>query len=268
MALAVSGGVGVLLFTDVTLAGITAQRRLANLRRFVGELGPPSGVSVGDWLAGVSVLDAVLPTVAMAAAAMVLAAGLGALSALLASRRLTQPDPWVPDQYTGRGHRVLWSVFGTVVRFGLVCIRAIPTYIWAYILLLLLGLGAWPAVLAIALHNGGILGRLGAELIDDLPPNVASAVWGGGASRWTVSALVLAPQAIGRALLYFFVRMETAIREATVLGMLGFVSLGWFVADARVRMRMDLMMLYVGLAVLTVILIDVMSIAVRRRIRL
>ena len=57
MALAVSGGVGVLLFTDVTLAGITAQRRLANLRRFVGELGPPSSVSVGDWLASVSVLD-------------------------------------------------------------------------------------------------------------------------------------------------------------------------------------------------------------------
>ena len=46
-----------------------------------------------------------------------------------------------------------------------------------------------------------------------------------------------------------------------------FVSLGWFVADARVRMRMDLLMLYVGLAVLTVIVIDAASIAVRRRIR-
>jgi phosphonate transport system permease protein len=268
MGIALGGGVGVLLFTDVTLAGLTTERRLGNLQRFLGELGPPAGQSMGEWLGTVSVVDAVLPTVAMAVVAMVLAAVLGGLSALLASRRLMQPDPWVRGQHAGPASRAMWAVLGGFSRFTLVCVRAIPTYIWAYILLLLLGLGAWPAVLAIALHNGGILGRLGSELVDDLPPNVAGAVSGVGASRWTVAVLVLAPQALSRALLYFFVRMETAIREATVLGMLGFVSLGWFVADARVRMRMDLMVLYVGLAVLTVICIDVLSIAVRRRIRL
>ena len=268
MALALGVGLGVLLFSDVSLAGLTTARRWENLQRFLGELGPPSGESLSAWLAGVSVWEAVLPTVAMAVVAMVLAAVLGVSSSLLASRRLMRPDPWVQGLQADRHVQLMWTALGVFTRSLLVCIRAIPTYIWAYILLLLMGLGAWPAVLAIALHNGGILGRLGSELVDDLPPNVAGAVWGVGASRWTVAALVLAPQALGRSLLYFFVRMETAIREATVLGMLGFVSLGWFVADARVRMRMDLMVLYVGLAVLTVIAIDAVSIAVRRRIRL
>jgi len=268
MLIALGGGFGVLLFSDVSLSGLTTARRWGNLQRFLDELSPPSGQSLGAWLAGVSVWEAVLPTVAMAVVAMLIAAVLGVSSSLLASRRLMQSDPWVHGLQTDRRVQFMWAGLGGLTRALLVCIRAIPTYIWAYILLLLLGLGAWPAVLAIALHNGGILGRLGSELVDDLPPNVAGAAWGVGASRWTVAALVLAPQALGRALLYFFVRMETAIREATVLGMLGFVSLGWFVADARVRMRMDLMMLYVGLAVLTVIVIDAVSIVVRRRIRL
>ena len=268
MVLGLGGGLGVLLFSDVSLAGLTTARRWGNLQRFLGELGPPSGQSSIAWLSGVSIGEAVLPTVAMAVVAMVIAAVIGVSSSLLASRRLMQPDPWVRGRQAARHVQVTWFALGLFTRTLLVCLRAIPTYIWAYILLLLIGLGAWPAVLAIALHNGGILGRLGSELVDDLPPNVAGAVWGVGASRWTVAALVLAPQALGRSLLYFFVRMETAIREATVLGMLGFVSLGWFVADARVRMRMDLMMLYVGLAVLTVIVFDAVGIAVRRRIRL
>ena len=267
MVLALGGGLGVLLLSDVSLSGLTTARRWGNLQRFLGEVGPPSGQSMSEWLGGVSVWEAVLPTIAMAVVAMVIAAVLGVTTALLASRRLMQPDPWVQGLQADRHVQLMWAAVGVLARSLLVCVRAIPTYIWAYILLLLLGPGAWPAVLAIALHNGGILGRLGSELVDDLPSNVAGAVWGVGASRWTVAALVLAPQALGRALLYFFVRMETAIREATVLGMLGFVSLGWFVADARVRMRMDLLMLYVGLAVLTVIVIDAASIAVRRRIR-
>jgi hypothetical protein len=42
-------------------------------------------------------------------------------------------------------------------------LRAIPEYIWAFLLLAMLGPSAWPAVLALAIHNSGILGKLGAD---------------------------------------------------------------------------------------------------------
>ncbi len=54
------------------------------------------------------------------------------------------------------------------------------------------------------------------------------------------------PLALPRFLLYFFYRFESCIREATVLGMLGTVSLGYWIQDARGRQSYDEMLLLVA----------------------
>jgi phosphonate transport system permease protein len=145
--------------------------------------------------------------------------------------------------------------------------RAIPTYLWAYLLVLIFGLGAWPAVIALALHNTGTLGRMAAEIIDNLEPGVPRAFQALGASRAQTATLAAFPQGFGRFLLFFFVRWETAVREATVLGLLGFVSIGWFIADARARMQTDVMMLFILLASALIIAGDAMSVIVRQSLR-
>ena len=43
-----------------------------------------------------------------------------------------------------------------------------PEYILAYLIMSMLGSPAWPAVLALAIHNTGILGRLHAETIENV----------------------------------------------------------------------------------------------------
>ena len=63
------------------------------------------------------------------------------------------------------------------------------------------------------------------------------------------------PGALGRFLLYFFYRWETCVREATVLGMLGIVSLGRLITDSRVRMREDEMLFYVLLGASLVLIL-------------
>ncbi len=68
---------------------------------------------------------------------------------------------------------------------------------------------------------------------------------------------------LGRAVLFLLTRWETAVRESTVLGMLGFVSLGWYVADARARMHYDDLALYVALGAVLVLAGDLLGVAVR-----
>ena len=60
--------------------------------------------------------------------------------------------------------------------------RAVPEYLWAFLLVESLGYTALPAVLALALHNAGILGRLGAETVENMPPAPARALAAAGAS--------------------------------------------------------------------------------------
>lgn len=50
---------------------------------------------------------------------------------------------------------------------------------------------------------------------------------------------------LGKWLLYFFYRWESCIREATVLGMLGISSLGFWVRETRARDWHDEMLLFV-----------------------
>lgn len=148
--------------------------------------------------------------------------------------------------------------FRAPIRGVLLCLRGIPEYVWAFIAVSLLGLGPLPAVLALVLHNTGVLGRLGGELCEEQDPRPLRAVeeQGGG----TLAQLLWGtwPQVRGRYLLYVGLRSEACLREAAVLGLTGVVSLGWLVAEARAGGRYPEMVgvllltwaLFVGLTVL------------------
>ena len=72
------------------------------------------------------------------------------------------------------------------------------------------------------------------------------------------------PMALGRYLLYFFYRFETCVREATVLGMLGVVSLGYYVIEARAHGQYSTMLFLILLGGLLVMLADIISDVARR----
>ena len=78
----------------------------------------------------------------------------------------------------------------------------------------------------------------------------------------------LAPTSFNRFLLFFFYRWETCVREATILGMLGISSLGYHISISRNFLRYDQMLFYVLLGAAVIILGDVLSDVLRRRLRL
>ena len=154
-----------------------------------------------------------------------------------------------------------------MTRLFFVFVRALPEYVWAFLLFVVLGPTPWTAVLALAIHNLGILGRLDAETIENLPRAVPAALRGAGGSRMQIATLGVLPMVLPRFVLYFFYRWETCVREATVLGLVGIVSLGYWLEESRAHNQYGEMMLLVLLGAALVIAGDVVSAVARRIIR-
>jgi len=260
------------------IAALFTDRAGRNVARFLGEIRPhPLQGREWDW--GIwaewvrdtfarSAAEAVGSTVALSMAAIVLAGVVAALLSLLAARNLAGPEPFAPAARPPSAvRRAAHRAAILTVRAVLVFVRAVPEYVWAFLLLTLLGVGAWPAVLALAIHNAGILGKLFAEVTENMDRGAAGALRATGASRAALVPLAVLPANLNRWLLYFFYRWETCVREATVLGLLGFVSLGWFIQDARAGVRYDEMVAWVALGAAIILAGDVVSGRVRRRIR-
>jgi len=277
---------------DIQVGDLLTARRLENLERFLHEdivpfpmRGKPFELGAytawaGDLLASRGLVGS-LQTLAISALAIALA-GLGAVVlAPFAARNVASHDPFPPpsgperdpvdlegaDRARWRRRRGAWSALSTSARAFLILLRAIPEYVWAFLLLAILGPNAWPAVLALAIHNAGILGKLGAETIENLESAPLRALRGLGAGRAQVTLAAAAPLALPRFLLYFFYRFETCVREATVLGLLGVVSLGYWIQDARGRHYYDEMLFFVALGAGIVLFGDLTSAAVRRYLR-
>lgn len=208
-------------------------------------------------------------TLAISVVAIVLAGFFGFLLALPAARNLATAQPFLPaTQPPTLKQRWLWGSMVGVTRGLQIVLRAIPEYVLAFLLLTLLGPTAWPAVVALALHNAGILGKLGAEVIENTDSTVPRAMRALGASRKQITVVGLVPQLLPRFLLFFFYRWETCVREATVLGMLGFATLGALIAESRVRVGYeDELLFYALLGAILILIGDLVSAIARRLVR-
>jgi phosphonate transport system permease protein len=80
--------------------------------------------------------------------------------------------------------------------------------------------------LALALHTTGVLGRLFADTLENLPPAPAEALRINGAAPIAVFLYATLPQATPQFLSYVLYRWENNIRAATVLGVVGAGGLG------------------------------------------
>jgi phosphonate transport system permease protein len=263
---------------DFAWSEFLTERRLRNLARFLGEVRPyplqdqPWSWTVA-WAWGTELLEregweAARATLAISILAILLA-GLGGFAfALPAARNFATAEVFLPDGRPSlRLLRTFWAVTLRATRVLLMLLRSIPEYVWAFLLLAIFGPSAWPAILALAIHNTGILGRLGSETVENADTQTAAAFRGLGAGRLQIAVFGLFPVLLPRLLLYFFYRWETCVREATVLGMLGIASLGYWVEDARTRGQYDSLVFLIGLGVAIVMLGDLLSALARLAVR-
>jgi phosphonate transport system permease protein len=271
-------GLGSWIAGDFGALAMLSEQRVANLRNFLAELRPyPLQNAPFDmrtflqWLG--SLLDqkgfeAAITTLAIAVAAISLAGCAGAALSILAARTFATPLPFLPSlRVASRPMKLFWSLVASASRLFMIFVRAIPEYVWAFLFLALLGPMAWPLVLALAIHNMGILGRLGAEVVENTESAPPTALRALGATRAQIIMTAIFPLAFSRYLLFFLYRWETCVREASVLGMLGISSLGFWIQDARARNHYDEMFFFICLGGMLVVIGDIVSAAAREWVR-
>lgn len=193
-----------------------------------------------------------------------LATGLAALGALLtvipAAR--TVADGTLTLRASSRG----WAAY-TVVRAAYALSRAVPELLWAMLVVFVLRPGMVAGALALALHNAGILGKLWAEVVEDLDPRPARALRASGASPGQLALYAVLPAVLPQFLTYLLYRWEVIIRTTVVVG---FVNAGGLGRQFRLSMswfHYDEVALLLAVYVLLVWLVDLTSAALRRLAR-
>jgi phosphonate transport system permease protein len=118
-----------------------------------------------------------------------------------------------------------WIVFG-LIRIAYIFSRAVPELVWAMIIVFIFKPGILPGALALAIHNFGILGKLCAEVVEDvdLRPirNLASS--GGSSSQILIYGVI--PTVMPKFLSYILYRGEVILRTTIVVGFVGAGGLG------------------------------------------
>lgn len=134
---------------------------------------------------------------------------------------------WLLDR--GRGsmtcHFISTAVL-VIVRGLLLILRSVPAPIWALLLLFVLFPGILPGAVALGLYTLGVLGRLMAEVVENLDERPLFALRSSGATGGQVFSYGVFPLTQGRYLGLLFYRWEEAIRATIVVGLVGAGGLG------------------------------------------
>lgn len=152
------------------------------------------------------------------------------------------------------------------VRFVLAFFRSIHELVWAWLFVAALGLAPLAAVLALGISYAGILGRIFAELLQDVPEGPLRALRTAGATEWRVFWHGRLPMALPDMLSYAFYRLECGVRSAAILGFVGLGGLGYQIQISLDDLNYARAWTFILSLTLIVVVVDAWSSAVRRRL--
>jgi phosphonate transport system permease protein len=147
-------------------------------------------------------------------------------------------------------------------------LRAIPEVVIALVLIFVMGGGPVPAMIAIALHTAGAMGKLFSEVNEnaDLKPvdGLASVGANWGQRMW----LGVFPQVLPNYLSYGLMRFEINIRASAILGFVGAGGIGYDLRNAMTfgQGRFDQAAAIFIILFVTIVLVDQLSSRMRHRL--
>jgi phosphonate transport system permease protein len=215
-----------LLVASFPLAGFTADAfawtgTAARLARFIRHMLPPA-LSWG-FVSGFG--TAVLQTIAISLLGTLIGLALAVVLAVPATSTLA----FLPGDYPGRirviDRALRWLLFWSA-RLVLNVLRSIPELVWVLICILAVGIGPFAGTLALGLHTAGVLGKLYAETMEEVPIRPVEALRSVGARPLQVLLWAIWPQARPLLTSYTVLRWEVNLRASTILGLVGGGGLG------------------------------------------
>ena len=201
----------------------------------------------GDWVHMLWVEQAVPGIIATVLLTQIALVGTGVLTLVF--------FPFVSEKFFGRVGRTIGHGF-------LVVVRSTPEFILAYIFLQLWGPSMLPAVIALSLHNGAIIGHLVGRFCDNVRLRSDSA------KGLNLYGYEIVPRVYGQFLAFLFYRWEVIMRETAILGILGIATLGFYIDSGLQDIRLDRALFLIFVTAFLNIGVDILSRRIRARLRL
>ena len=161
--------------------------------------------------------------------------------------------------------QIRWPVV-VIIRGYLAISRSIHELVWAWLFVAAIGLSPITAILALAIPYAGILGRIYAEILNDVPEQPIRSLRTSGASQWKVLLYGRLIMAIPDMLSYTFYRFECAIRAAAIMSFVGIAGLGYQIQLSLDDLLYGQVWTTLFFMVLLILVVDVWSTMVRRRL--
>ena len=203
----------------------------------------------GFWGLFPKYLPALIETLNIALVSTLIGGLLAVFLALGATRNLDVPERLVP-----------------VIRRTMDVMRAFPELIIALFLIFVLGANAVPAMIAVAFHTSGALGKLFSEVNENIDLKQTEGLKAAGGSWLQRIRFGVLPQVLPNYVSYLLLRLEINVRASAILGFVGAGgigselsrSIGW--GDGAVTAALFLMLF------LTIVLIDQGSARIRENL--
>ena len=199
----------------------------------------------------VDYFPALIETINIAAVSTLLGAALGLALSLVSTRGLAPFPRLIP-------------VFRRIMDI----LRAFPEIVIALVLIFVLGGGPVPAMIAIALHTAGALGKLFSEVAENVDLKPVEGLHSVGANWWQRMLLGVVPQVAPNYLSYALMRFEINIRASAILGFVGAGGIGYELRNAMTfgTGRFDISAAIFILLFLTIVFFDQVSSYFRNRL--
>ncbi|MDR2821940.1 MAG: phosphonate ABC transporter, permease protein PhnE [Acholeplasmatales bacterium] len=141
----------------------------------------------------------------------------------------------------------------------LIIIRTFPELILALILIRFSGPGSFTGTLAIGLHSIGMIGKLYAESIDNMPNETLEALDSVGANSLMKIRQGIMPHVLPEFLSISLYRFDINIRTATILGVVSAGGLGYPIFTATTYLHWSDLSAIVIAVVFVIIIVDLLS---------
>ena len=153
-----------------------------------------------------------------------------------------------------------------VARTITIFFRAIPEFIIAMILVIAIGFGAIPGVLALGIHTMGFLAKFYAEDIEHVNKGPIEALKSSGASKRQIISFAIIPQIIPSFIANNLYILDRNIRMATMLGIVGAGGIGYELQSSFRMFEYQRVSAIIIIIFITIFLIDNLSSYIRSKI--
>jgi phosphonate transport system permease protein len=220
-------------------------------RVYFEQFRPIGGIQLSE--NGGYVVQGMLETIALALMATALAIVVAIPISFLAARNLMSGNPLTFATYL-------------VVRTALNILRSIEALIFALVFVVVVGLGPFAGVIALAIHSVAALAKLYSESIEGIDSGPIEAIRATGANWFQMVRFAVIPQIVTPFASFTIYRWDINVRSATIIGLVGGGGIGFFLIQwIQINDLRAVSAAFIAIAAV-VIALDFLSAKIRERL--